>query len=127
MYQKMSVFHFLITSWRSSSDQRRLVNVRETSRETSLCLAAAHALVRLDDGTVVGDPMEKTTLESLNWTLGKGVLLAANASYSLTGPRGYRYPYEYNCTSPNAIAHSPSFPILFRTETYVHCFSASWR
>lgn len=64
-----------------SSDHRRLVNVRETPRETTLCLAAAHALVRLDDGTVVGDPMEKTTLESLDWTLGKGDIISpANAT-----------------------------------------------
>ena len=48
------------------------MGVKETSRETTLCLAAAHALVKLDDGTVVGDPMEKTTLDSLEWTLGKG-------------------------------------------------------
>ncbi|KAI0696646.1 endoplasmic reticulum Ca-transporting P-type ATPase [Cytidiella melzeri] len=55
-----------------ASDQYKLVDVKETSRETTLCLAAAHALVRLDDGTIVGDPMEKTTLDALNWQLGKG-------------------------------------------------------
>ncbi|KAJ3885266.1 hypothetical protein GG344DRAFT_82917 [Lentinula edodes] len=48
-----------------------LVNVREVSRETTLCLAAAHALVRLDDGTIVGDPMEKITLENMDWGVGK--------------------------------------------------------
>lgn len=57
---------------RSPADRLRLLNVKEASRETSLCLAAAHALVLLDDGTVVGDPMEKTTLEALEWTLSKG-------------------------------------------------------
>ncbi|KAG5635407.1 hypothetical protein H0H81_011385 [Sphagnurus paluster] len=57
-------------------DQRALVNVKETSRETTLCLAAAHALVKLDDGMTVGDPMEKTTLEALGWSLGKGDLIA---------------------------------------------------
>jgi cation-transporting ATPase 13A1 len=56
----------------SPSDNRRLVDVKETSRETTLCLAAAHALVRLDDGTIVGDPMEKTTLLALDWNLSKG-------------------------------------------------------
>jgi manganese-transporting P-type ATPase len=48
------------------------VDVKATSRETTLCLASAHALVRLNDGTVVGDPMEKTTLEALDWQIGNG-------------------------------------------------------
>lgn len=56
----------------SASDRRKLIDVKETARKTTLCLAAAHALVRLDDGTVVGDPMEKTTLEALDWKLAKG-------------------------------------------------------
>lgn len=49
-----------------------LVGVKDTGRETTLCLAAAHALVKLDDGTIVGDPMEKTTLEALEWQISKG-------------------------------------------------------
>lgn len=49
-----------------------MVNVKEVGRETILTLAAAHALVKLDDGTVVGDPMEKTTLDAMEWTLGNG-------------------------------------------------------
>ncbi|KAG6897589.1 hypothetical protein C0992_013265 [Termitomyces sp. T32_za158] len=57
-------------------DQRLLVNVKETSRETTLALAAAHALVKLDDGTTVGDPMEKTTLEALEWNLSKGEVIS---------------------------------------------------
>ena len=50
------------------------MNVKEAGRETTLCLAAAHALVLLDDGTVVGDLMEKTALEALEWQLAKGML-----------------------------------------------------
>ncbi|KAH8096846.1 endoplasmic reticulum Ca-transporting P-type ATPase, partial [Cristinia sonorae] len=53
-------------------DRMRLVNVQETDARTTYCLAAAHALVRLDDGTIVGDPMEKTTLDALKWQLNKG-------------------------------------------------------
>ncbi len=56
----------------SLHDAKKLISVKEASRETILCLAAAHALVRLDDGAIVGDPMEKTTLEALAWDLGKG-------------------------------------------------------
>ena len=37
-----------------------------------MTLAAAHALVLLEDGTLVGDPMEKTTLGALEWKLAKG-------------------------------------------------------
>jgi cation-transporting ATPase 13A1 len=48
------------------------VDVKDTAKYTTLCLAAAHALVRLDDGTVVGDPMEKTTLEALDWQIMSG-------------------------------------------------------
>ena len=56
----------------SSSDPKQLIPLSGTSRETTLALAAAHALVLLDDGTVVGDPMEKTTLAAMDWKLSKG-------------------------------------------------------
>lgn len=55
-----------------SSDGKALVNVKEVGRETVLTLATAHALVKLDDGTIVGDPMEKTTLDAMDWTVGNG-------------------------------------------------------
>lgn len=45
----------------------------EALRDTIQTLAAAHALVRLDDN-IVGDPMEKATLEALEWKLDKGIL-----------------------------------------------------
>lgn len=54
-------------------DPRAMLDVKETNRETTLCLAAAHALAELDDGTIIGDPMEKTTLEALDWTVSKGM------------------------------------------------------
>ncbi|GAA5979114.1 hypothetical protein JCM10908_002809 [Rhodotorula pacifica] len=54
-----------------SNDSKKLVPVDETSLETSLTLASAHALVLLDDG-VIGDPMEKTTLDALKWKLNSG-------------------------------------------------------
>jgi len=66
----------------SDKDSKKLINVKEASRDTVLCLAAAHALVGLDDGTIVGDPMEKTTLSALEWNLGKGDILTPSPSSS---------------------------------------------
>jgi len=45
-----------------------------------LVLATAHALVKLDDGEIVGEPMEKATLESLGWKLGAKDTLTANTT-----------------------------------------------
>lgn len=56
----------------NSTDPKALHPVTESNKETTLALAAAHALVLLDDGTIVGDPMEKTTLAALDWKLSKG-------------------------------------------------------
>ncbi|GAA5850779.1 hypothetical protein JCM8547_009088 [Rhodosporidiobolus lusitaniae] len=65
-----------------SNDRKKLVPLTETSLETTLTLASAHALVMLDDG-IVGDPMEKTTLDALKWKLSSGDKLAPSDS-SLT-------------------------------------------
>jgi cation-transporting ATPase 13A1 len=51
--------------------------VLEAGHETTLVLATAHALVRLDEGDIVGDPMEKATLKSLGWKLGKNDTLSS--------------------------------------------------
>jgi cation-transporting ATPase 13A1 len=63
----------------SPSNPRELVEVTKTKQHTTLALAAAHALVLLEDGTMVGDPMEKTTLSALDWKLTKGDNLSPNA------------------------------------------------
>ncbi|KAF2870447.1 cation-transporting ATPase 4 [Massariosphaeria phaeospora] len=44
--------------------------VIDVGTQTTLVLATAHALVKLDEGEIVGEPMEKATLVSLGWTLG---------------------------------------------------------
>lgn len=56
----------------SGSHSRTLTPVTETPNETKLTLASAHALVLLEDGVIVGDPMERTTLDALDWQLTKG-------------------------------------------------------
>jgi cation-transporting ATPase 13A1 len=51
-------------------DIRHLSKPSEAPEITSLVLGSAHALVKLDDGEVVGDPMEKATLDAVGWELG---------------------------------------------------------
>ncbi|KAL8711826.1 MAG: hypothetical protein Q9220_003770 [cf. Caloplaca sp. 1 TL-2023] len=50
--------------------QTEITAVEEAGQQTRFVLATAHALVKLDEGEIVGDPMEKATLNALNWTLG---------------------------------------------------------
>ncbi|KAH9871013.1 hypothetical protein J1614_006587 [Plenodomus biglobosus] len=57
-----------------------LAKVTDVATETTLVLATAHALVKLDDGETVGEPMEKATLESLGWKLGAKDTLTANST-----------------------------------------------
>lgn len=52
-------------------DLHHLYTVDEAPVTTQFVLGTAHALVKLDDGEVVGDPMEKTTLKLAKWTVGE--------------------------------------------------------
>ncbi|KAK2754695.1 hypothetical protein FQN54_006828 [Arachnomyces sp. PD_36] len=54
--------------------------VHNVGMETTLVLATAHALVKLDEGEIVGDPMEKATLSSLGWTLGRNDTLTSKGA-----------------------------------------------
>ncbi|EOD52762.1 Cation-transporting ATPAse 4 [Neofusicoccum parvum] len=51
--------------------QTQLVRVNQVGPDSTLVLATAHALVKLDEGDIVGEPMEKATLQALGWVLGK--------------------------------------------------------
>jgi cation-transporting ATPase 13A1 len=55
--------------------QTHLYSLTETGPRTTMVLATAHALVKLDDGDIVGEPMERATLNSLGWTLGNNDIL----------------------------------------------------
>ncbi|MCJ1451057.1 hypothetical protein MMC28_001391 [Mycoblastus sanguinarius] len=58
----------------------QLTSVLEAGQQTTLVLATAHALVKLDEGEIVGDPMEKATLNSLGWTLGRNDTLTGRST-----------------------------------------------
>lgn len=47
-----------------------LLKPSEVPDVTSFVLGSCHALVKLDDGEVVGDPMEQATLKAAHWTVG---------------------------------------------------------
>lgn len=59
--------------------------VKDVGVETTLVLATAHALVKLDEGDIVGDPMEKATLGSLGWVLGKNDVLTSSTASKASG------------------------------------------
>ncbi|RDL30843.1 Cation-transporting ATPase [Venustampulla echinocandica] len=69
----------------SDGAHSHITRVQQAALETTLVLATAHALVKLDDGEVVGDPMEKATLTSLGWTLGKNDILTSKNMTALKG------------------------------------------
>ncbi|PVH17733.1 uncharacterized protein CXQ87_000627 [Candidozyma duobushaemuli] len=51
-------------------ETHKLRTCDEAPQTTSWVLGSAHALVKLDDGDVVGDPMEQATLKAADWTVG---------------------------------------------------------
>ncbi|KAI1134787.1 hypothetical protein F5Y05DRAFT_397355 [Hypoxylon sp. FL0543] len=69
----------------SDGAHSHLTSVKDAGMETTLVLATAHALVKLEDGEIVGDPMEKATLASLGWALGKNDTLTAKPSVTAAG------------------------------------------
>ncbi|KAK5086529.1 putative cation-transporting ATPase 1 [Lithohypha guttulata] len=69
--------------------QTDVTKVSDIPAHTMLVLGSAHALVRLEEGDIVGDPMEKATLNALNWTLGKNDTLTSNPP---KGPKANQNP-----------------------------------
>ena len=73
------------TPQESDGAHSRMTAVSQAGLETTLVLATAHALVKLDEGDIVGDPMEKATLAALGWGLGKNDVLASKPPAAVSG------------------------------------------
>lgn len=85
-----------------------LIKVAEVGNETTLVLATAHALVKLEEGEIVGDPMEKATLSSLGWVLGKDDVLSNKATGSQTAESVQikrRFQFSSALKRQSSIAH----------------------
>lgn len=94
----------------------RMVSVHDAGMETTLVLATAHALVKLDEGEIVGDPMEKATLNALGWVLGKNDTLTSKpgnaASSGILGTVQIKRRFQFS----SALKRQSSVATITATE-----------
>ena len=98
----------------SDGAHSNITPVKVSHMETQLVLATAHALVKLDEGDIVGDPMEKATLGSLGWTLGKNdSLFSTNSAGRLHGNVQIKRRFQFS----SALKRQSSVAMVHGTDS----------
>lgn len=90
-------------------NDKGLIDLQALSGDAVPVIASAHALVQLDDGEVVGDPMEQATLRSLGWAVGAHDKVKAKAKAAAVGAESEltiikRFPFSSALKRSSSVA-----------------------
>ena len=85
------------TSSSSSSSTMDITSVNELPVDTLHTLATCHTLVNMDD-ELIGDPLEKVTLQAIDWTLTRGDVVVARTKTAASS-KGWKIYQRYHFSS----------------------------